>query len=269
MRWCCFVLSSGERSIGTTMQEAGQHAKAGQTVRLLDIPVNRAFGAWDELHGLSASAFADEIKRAAMSHHGHVGRAFLQKLTRDERNFVEWFDEAKGLPIFAVDHVHGQGKRAAFRFALAGLAGELATEYGLTGWEEGEAMRAAAESFRSWQALHGKSNDERRQIAERLSGFIERHGDGRFSGENDSNAMVRDRAGWWREGYGGREYLLTAEAMREALRGFDFSRALDALQTQGALPESGADGKRTRFFRIGGRALRLYPIRPEKLTGDH
>ena len=59
MRWCCFVLSSGERSIGATMQEAGQHAKAGQTVRLLDIPVNRAFGARDELHGLSASAFAD------------------------------------------------------------------------------------------------------------------------------------------------------------------------------------------------------------------
>jgi putative DNA primase/helicase len=268
MRWRCIVLSSGERSIGTTMQEAGQHAKAGQTVRLLDIPVNRAFGAWDELRGLSASAFADEIKRAAKTQHGHAGRALLQKLTRDERNFVELFDETKGLPIFAVDHDDGQGRRAASRFALAGLAGELATEYGLTGWEEGEAMQAAAESFRLWQALHGKGNDERRQIAERLSSFIERHGDGRFSSENDGNAMVRDRAGWWREGHGSREYLLTADAMREALRGFDFSRALDVLQAQGALPGSGANGKRTRLFRIGGRALRLYPIHSEKLTGD-
>jgi putative DNA primase/helicase len=157
-----------------------------------------------------------------MSHHGQVGRAFLQKLTR-----------------------------------------------GLTGWEEGEAMRAAAEEFRVWQALHGKGNEERRQIAERLSGFIERHGDGRFSGENDGNAMVRDRAGWWwREEYGSCEYLLTAEAMREALRGFDFSRALDVLQTLGVLPETSADGKRTRLFHIGGRALRLYPVRPEKLIGD-
>jgi putative DNA primase/helicase len=217
---------------------------------------------------LSASAFADEIKRAAKTHHGHAGQAFLQKLTRDERNFAELFNEVKGLSIFAVGHDDGQGKRAASRLALVGLAGELATEYGLTGWEEGEAMRAAAESFRLWQALHGKGNDERRQIAERLSGFIERYGEGRFSSENDSNAMVRDRAGWWREGHGSREYLLTANAMREALRGFDFSCALDVLQAKGALPGSGTDGKRTRLFRIGGRALRLYPIHPGKLIGD-
>ncbi len=36
-RWRCFVLSSGERTIATTMQEGGHRAKAGQAVRLLDI----------------------------------------------------------------------------------------------------------------------------------------------------------------------------------------------------------------------------------------
>ena len=35
-----------------------------------------------------------------------------------------------------------QDKRAAGRFALIGLAGELATEYGLTGWQEGDRVEA-------------------------------------------------------------------------------------------------------------------------------
>ena len=44
-RWRCSILSSGERTIATTMQEGGHRVKAGQTVRLLDIPAVRAFGA--------------------------------------------------------------------------------------------------------------------------------------------------------------------------------------------------------------------------------
>ena len=34
-RWRCFILSSGERSIATTMLEGGHRAKAGQAVRLI------------------------------------------------------------------------------------------------------------------------------------------------------------------------------------------------------------------------------------------
>ena len=64
-------------------------------------------------------------------------------------------------------------------FALIGMAGELATEYGVTGWQPGAAIQAAAEGFRLWQSARGQGNDERRQIMERVSAFIERHGDGR------------------------------------------------------------------------------------------
>jgi putative DNA primase/helicase len=55
--------------------------------------------------------------------------------------------------------------------------------------------------------------------------------------------------------------------MREALKGFDFKRALDILQELGALPLPGADGKRSRFLRVGGVGARLYPINPENLEG--
>jgi putative DNA primase/helicase len=270
-RWRCFILSSGERSIATTMLEGGHRAKAGQAVRLLDIPAARKFGAWDELHDLpSGTAFSDAIKRASVTHHGHAGRAFLEKLTRDNRDFCALLERIKGLPVLSGEGGEGQDKRAAGRFALLALAGEVATEYGITGWPEGEAIKAAAEGFRIWRAMRGKGNDERRQILEKVSGFIERHGSGRFSdADATSEAQLRDRAGWWKESNDSREYLFTAEGMREALKGFDFNRALDVLQEAGALPAPGADGKRAKFYRIAGQGIKLYPVQAEKLGGDH
>ena len=270
-RWRCFILSSGERSIATTMLEGGHRAKAGQAVRLLDIAAARTFGAWDNLHDLpSGTAFSDAIKRASVTHHGHAGRAFLEKLTRDNRDFCALLERIKDLPILSADGGEGQDKRAAGRFALLALAGEVATEYGITGWPEGEAIKAAAEGFKVWRAMRGKGNDERRQILEKVSGFIERHGSGRFSdADATSEAPLRDRAGWWKEASDSREYLFTAEGMREALKGYDFNRALDVLQEAGALPAPGADGKRAKFYRIAGQGIKLYPVQAEKLGGDH
>jgi len=271
VRWRCMVLSSGERTIGTAMQEGGRRAKAGQAVRLLDLLASRKHGIWDELHGMtSAAALSDAIKRATTTHHGHAGRAFLERLTRDERDFCALLERIKALPKFAADGGEGQDKRAAGRFALLALAGEVATEYELTGWPEGEAIKAAEEGFKAWRALRGRGNDERRQILERVSAFIDRHGDSRFSDSADSREVpTRERAGWWRDASGGREYLFNADGMREALTGFDFTRALNVLQAAEALPHPGEDGKRAAVYRIGGRTMRLYAINPDKLGGDH
>lgn len=270
-RWRCFVLSSGERTIATTMQEGGHKAKAGQGVRLMDIPAARTFGAWDTLHGLpSGTAFSDSIKRAAAIHHGHAGRAFLEKLTRDERDFCDLLERIKALPDFSAGGGEGQDKRAAGRFALLALAGEVATEYGITGWPEGEAIKSALECFKTWRGLRGQGNDEKRQILDRVSGFIERHGDGRFSDADATEEIqVRDRAGWWRDSEGGRIFFFTKEGLREALKGFDFNRALDALQEAGAIPLPGADGKRAVPMRINGRLMRLYQLHADKLGEDH
>lgn len=73
---------------------------------------------------------------------------------------------------------------------------------------------------------------------------------------------------WWAGCKSGR-YLFTADGMREALKGFDFNRALDVLQEAGALPVPGADGKRAKSMRIGGRLIKLYPVQTEKLGDNH
>lgn len=273
-RWRSSVLSTGERSIATTMIEGGHRVKAGQAVRVLDIPVQRTHGAWDNLHHhASGSAFSDALKHEAARHYGHAGRAFLEKLTRETADFNQALDAIKQLPGLQAPGGEGQAARAAARLAVLALAGELATSYGITGWPAGEATRAAEVGFAAWLSQRGSAtgNAEQGQIAERLQSFIERHGDSRFSDANSTEdqraAMVRDRAGWWEDGHTGRLYWFTADGLREALKGFDFARALDVLQQQGLIPPPGADGKRARTKRINGRAIKLYQIHPDGING--
>jgi putative DNA primase/helicase len=187
-RWRCFVMSNGERTIATTMAEGGHKIKSGQAMRLMDIPVEQTYGAWDNLHGAKGGReFSDAIKQAAAQNHGHAGRAFLENLAFDKSDFCAKLEELKAAPMFATDGIEGQHKRAAGRFALIGLAGELATNYGVTGWQAGAAAAAAAYAFKLWQSTRGKGNDERRQILQQVSDFIERHGDGRFSDAGSTN----------------------------------------------------------------------------------
>lgn len=273
-RWLCFVVSSGERTIETSMQEGGYRTKAGQLVRLLDIPANRQWGAWDDIHDFtSGSALSDAIKQAAAKQYGHAGRAFLEKLTRDSRDFGEYLRKIQESNLFLISDGEGQHKRAATRFALIGLAGELATEYGITGWPEGAAITAAATCFALWRTTRGPGNHERHHILEKVRSFIERYGDSRFSNADiriDADTVaVRDRAGWWREQETYREYLFTAAGLHEATKGFDFKRALDVLAEAGALTTSNSNGERSKSQRFRGCTARVYGINPEKLEVCH
>ncbi len=273
-RWKCFVISTGERTIETTMTEGGHRTKAGHGVRLLDIPVNGKYGMWDDLHGMeNGAALSDAIKREAVTHYGHAGREFLEKLTRDERDMCKQLEMIKSLPGFQTRSEDGQAKRAAGRFALLAFAGELATEYGITGWPKGEALKAAAEGFKAWLEMRGgnEGNDEHKKILRQVLEFIDRFKDGRFSNVDPHNdgARIHDRAGYWRDTANGREYLFNSSGMKEALKGFDFKRALDVLQTAGVLPPTGSDGKRATQIRIEGQNQRLYVVRYDKLEVDH
>ena len=63
--------------------------------------------------------------RPAETHYGHAGRAFLEKLTRDKRDWQAHYDAFKE---FIVGGADGQVKRAAYKFGLVAMAGELAIE---------------------------------------------------------------------------------------------------------------------------------------------
>lgn len=266
--WKAITLSSGERAIATAMEEEGGRMKAGQSVRLLDIPVTRRFGCFDELHHLGCGAeLSDTLKRAAGTNYGVVGRSYLERLTNDSRDFSAELERIKKHSAFNPSRAEGQEKRAATKLALIAYAGELATEYGLTGWPQGAATEAAACAFEMWRANRGEGNDERRQILDALASFLESHGDSRFAPMSCSDAMVRDRAGWWEhDEHGDRVYLFTSKGLKDALKGFDVKRYLEVLEDCGVIPKRSAGSReRAKTMRIDGHSVRVYTVLVRKL----
>ncbi len=261
------ILSSGERSLTAAMKAGGDTALAGQKLRILDLPVNRTFGAWDELGECSNGAeFSDALKRAATEHYGHAGPAFLERLTQDKSDFGKRLSSIKETPGFSPLDATGQEHRAATRFATFALAGELATEYGITPWESGAATRAAAACFATWRHFRGRGTDERQQLISQLIAFIELHSENRFS-YADQVLFARNRAGWiFDTQTDGRIFMFTAEGMNEALKGFDLRPALDELEHLGVIPSRNAAGERARNTNINGNHHRLYHVSYPKLV---
>jgi putative DNA primase/helicase len=260
------ILSSGERSLVATLNATSVKALAGQKLRILDLPVTRRYGAWNELGDFpNGAAFSDFLKRAANEHYGHAGPAFLERLTKDKSDLGRRLDQIKQLPEFSPLNAAGQELRAAARFALFALAGELATEYGITPWKPSAATRAAAEGFAAWRSFRGSGTDENQQVVAALTDFIESNGDSRFS-YPDRDLPVRDRAGWIKDTTSGRIFMFTAAGMADALDGFDLRPALDVLEQLSAIPPRNNDGERAKGTKINGETHRLYHVSYSKLS---
>lgn len=264
-RWRVSVLSNGERSIEATMLDGGFRIKAGQAVRIIDLPVtDQTHGCWDNLHGFtSGAALSDALRRESEEHYGHAGRAFLERLTCDDHDQVrKLLTVIKDRPEFTTEGGEGQFQRVAARFAVLALAGELATVYGVTGWPEGEAIRAAADGLLLWLGMHnGNVTDaEGPQVVDQVTEFIDRHVDSRFSDADIESPTphVRDRAGYWRQRDGERVFLFTGQGLKGVLKGYDFKRALDHLEQAGMLKTR---NKTERIKAIGGMTKKFYTIK--------
>lgn len=262
-RWRTSVISSGELTVSATIGESGERPKAGQTVRLIDLSAQRTFGAWDDLHDFTTgSALSEHLKSQSVTDYGHAGREFLKNLTQDEQSFSDRLHNIMASQDFNIGIMTGQAKRVAKRFALLALAGELATDYGITGWNKGTAINALAKEFQSWLSLQGNEPLEKHQIIEQLRSFIESYSDSCFS-DKENNALhpvIRDRSGWWQDSPSGeRTYLFTSSGLKKALKGHDFRRSLDVLRSAGILKLKGIKNN-AEPMKINKQTVRVYPI---------
>lgn len=245
-KWRLFLLSSGERTLTAIMSEAGKRSTAGQQVRLLDIPVNRAFGVFDDLHHCKGGReLSDQIKTACERYYGHVGKAFLRSLVRDDP--AQLGGDLEAIKLCFETETSNQEGRGADRFAVVALAGELAISYELLPWEKGDAINAAVVLFNVWRKHRGKGNTEDKQILSLVRAFVERYGDSRFtnlyqaaeSHNGDSERSNRlsgaDRAGYWIETNDERQYRFNRAGLEEATKGHDINRVKQALVSAGWL----------------------------------
>jgi len=230
--WRLLFLSCGEIGLSEHLGEIGKTPRAGQELRLAEIPADAGagLGVFENLHDYATgSEFAKALDRAARRHYGTAFYAFVAELAKNQEAVPELVREAqKKFEAHCLnDAAHGQARRVAGRFALVGAAGELATKWGITGWEPGEAMRAARTCFDAWLSRRGgQGNQEEKAMLRQVREFIRRKGESAFTdwdrpaNDTDKHAPGKpDRAGYRRgchdsEGNDAQEYFLFNEAWR-------------------------------------------------------
>jgi putative DNA primase/helicase len=268
-RWRLLFLSAGEESLSAVMARAGKTSSAGQEIRLADIEADAGtgMGIFEDLHDLPcAAALASAIKDVCDKYHGTVGREWLNYLAANRRALAAHITDsiknflAKVVPSGA----EGQVERVARRFALVAVAGELATSYGLTGWDEGEATKAAHRCFIAWlETFGGSGNREQRAILAQVRAFFESHGASRFEDMHTTNDQrIPNRAGFYRNGEDGRrEFLVLSEAFRrEICQGFD-EKTVKKILIEHKLLLPAKDGKPTHVARLPGLgSTRVYVV---------
>lgn len=185
--WRLLFISSGEAGLAEHMAQANRKPKAGQEIRLLDIPADAGAGngLFENLHDhAGGAAFSKAVTETSLKYYGTPAITYLQKL-------VQHYDDVPGAvkraqAVFNANHLAadagGQAHRAALRFALVGAAGELATMWGITGWQLGEAIKATEICFKAWLTQRGGAgNQEETAMLAQVRQFFELHGEARFS----------------------------------------------------------------------------------------
>jgi putative DNA primase/helicase len=149
-------------------------------------------------------ALIEALREATRKYYGAVGYQYLQ-LLKDHASSTALAesltaDMRKVLVEFAGQYSGFQVERVARRFALVGLAGEQATKDGLTGWNKGEATKAAAACLMSFMNVFGdRGNREERPLLAQVRAFFEANGASRFENTdgNDGQRII-NRCGFYR-----------------------------------------------------------------------
>jgi putative DNA primase/helicase len=300
--WNSMFISDGEIDLATHMAAAGKGKKAGHDVRMAHVPADagKGLGIYETLHEFSSGAeLSDHLVGAAQTYHGVAGVAFIEHIAE---NFAHLSACLPGEVMAAAremcphDSV-GQVSRVAMRFALVGVAGELATGAGITGWDAGEAMAAARTCFGVWLIARGGAGDtEHTAILRQVSSFFQLHGGSRFvfwhRAADDHAPNVINRAGFRRMIAGdgteihsnadhhkkfgdalhaedAREveyeyFMFTEVFINEVCKGFDPKLVTRLLIERDLLmPETGAKPSATRKERPPGMArIRMYRFKP-------
>lgn len=267
--WRVMVFSTGEMPMTAKISEdRNRRAQAGQQVRMLDVPADAraGLGVFNTTGPFtSAAALADALKSAARTTFGTAGPAFIERLLAADQAQVSKALRAS-VAAFVERHAakgsDGQVLRVAQKVGLIGAAGELAREFDIVPWNEGEAFDSAAFVFNAWLDQRGGSGAaESRDAIARVRFFIETHGDSRFETtdkESDERSVV-NRAGW-KKGQGReRRWMVPTEIWKQ-----EICSGRDPVQTARALADAGylereGDGF-MKVHKIDGRPQRAYTI---------
>lgn len=264
--WRLLFLSAGELSLAEHMRQGGKQAQAGQETRMADIPADAGagFGIFDALHGhASGAALSRNCAEAAGGVYGVAGPAFIRALLPRLDTLP---DAIRALRRAFTDRhvpkgIDGQVSRVAGRLALIAAAGELATQAGITGWDEGEADAACGRCLHAWiDTRGGTGNLEPVRMLSKVRRWLESEGSARLQawGEKaDGKDWVTVKRAGFRcvEVFGDDAetyYLLPETFEQEICAGFDPRQVAQLLASVGALKRPKDGGRLKCKVRLPG-----------------
>ncbi|MEO3380744.1 DUF927 domain-containing protein [Enterobacter soli] len=261
-RWRTVAISTGEMDLETFIATAGRKTKAGQLVRLLNIPLSKAVRFHDHQNG---KQHADALKDAYQHHHGAAGREWIKWLADHQQQAIDTVRECEArwrslIPADYGEQVH----RVAARFAIleaALLLGEV-----VTGWDAQTCRDAIQHSYNAWLREFGTGNKEHQQIIEQTEAFLNAHGLSRYAplGYDPRDLPIRDLAGYRKKGNHDSDpiifYTFPATFEQEIARGFNAKQFAEVLKRVGMLtPPTSGRGYQGRV-REDGRQIRVYVL---------
>ncbi|EJZ4171434.1 DUF927 domain-containing protein [Salmonella enterica subsp. enterica serovar Mbandaka] len=261
-RWRTVAISTGEMDLETFIATAGRKTKAGQLVRLLNIPLSKAVRFHDHQNG---KQHADALKDAYQHHHGAAGREWIGWLADHQQQAIDTVRDCETrwrslIPADYGEQVH----RVAARFAIleaALLLGEV-----VTGWDAQTCRDAIQHSYNAWLREFGTGNKEHQQIIEQTEAFLNAHGLSRYAplGYDPRDLPIRDLAGYRKKGNHESDpiifYTFPATFEQEIARGFNAKQFAEVLKRVGMLtPPTSGRGYQGRV-REDGRQIRVYVL---------
>ena len=194
-QWTLAVMSSGETTLSEKTKAAGKHSRAGQAVRVIDIPADagQRMGLFDDTKGMSPDKFSDWLTDRSSAFFGTVGPAFAESIARAPADSIRQLKDAinrtASTLLAEARASEGQVARMARRFAIVAAAGELLNDVLGRPWQQ-DAMRTAAQiCFLAALRRRGGSNSaEYTAVVDALREVIEKFGEQRFRGFSDNPA---------------------------------------------------------------------------------
>jgi len=262
-RWRTVAISTGEMDMETFISTSGRKTKAGQLVRLLNIPLTKAVN----FHGNgNGKHHADALKDAWQSNHGAAGRAWIKWLADNQEEAVEIVRECEErwrgiIPADYGEQVH----RVASRFAIleaALLAGRV-----ITGWNEQTCRDAIQHSYNAWVKEFGTGNKEHQQIIQQTEAFLNAYGLSRFAPlpYEPRDLPINNLAGYRQKGSHESDtvvfYTFPATFEKEIASGFNPKLFAEVLKQSGMLtPPASGRGYQRKSPRIEGRQINVFVL---------
>jgi putative DNA primase/helicase len=228
-QWRLVLLSSGEISAVQKIQDNGDTVRAGQQVRLLDVPiVGRIF---------DNAAAADAVNTACSSCYGVAGPAFIQCLVNEydsldalQADLRSALDAAVATMPRALSKEQERGLR---HLALIKVAGQMACTLLDLPLEISDFDEAIDHVASAWLNNTATLPDIERAILA-IRDFILKHRDSRFRTlPSDERTHVANVAGYWN--YTEHFYAFTPDGFKEACTGFEYRDVAKELRTRGFL----------------------------------